>query len=399
MVETHQILCLRGYFEHNNECKAALLQRIPPLPLHPRVHELALTALTQGVSLSTIQQNNREWVRSGGEGYIPEDARKWKFRFLIQRYNTRSFYWQFNRMNGVKISGLPHINLDEWLDPGSLQYNKTLASAVLHYSARVTKGERLEVCIATEEMKEAAWKYGHQSQIILDGTFGICDKRLLLFIIMGIDERGQGIPLAFLIFSAPSGNQQSSAGYDTEILVKLLNEWRKSLGKNTSGKVFNCVVAITDTDLKERAALIRVFPDILLLICKFHIRQSWRNYRNKLLKGKAPALMEIKERLCLVEQALITTMSLKAAMEIVADENSVLETMTEDSHAPAAQKGIQHLRYLSSYWLTFDLWASWSEFGRHSAAKILGCALNGVLPTTNHLESFNGILKRKHLRW
>ena len=33
--------------------------------------------------------------------------------------------------------------------------------------------------IAMDEMKAAAWKYGSQSQIMLDGTFGICDKRLL----------------------------------------------------------------------------------------------------------------------------------------------------------------------------------------------------------------------------
>lgn len=68
---------------------------------------------------------------------------------------------------------------------------------------RASKGERLEVCVTTEEMNEAAWKYAYRSQIILDGTFGICDKRLLLFIVMGIDEHRRGVPLAFLIFSAP----------------------------------------------------------------------------------------------------------------------------------------------------------------------------------------------------
>ena len=45
-----------------------------------------------------------------------------------------------------------------------------------------------------------------------------------------------------------------------------------------------------------------------------------------------------------------------------------------------------------------SLWCSWSDYGRQVAAKILNCPLEGVLPTTNHLESFNGVLKRKHLR-
>lgn len=46
------------------------------------------------------------------------------------------------------------------------------------------------------------------------------------------------------------------------------------------------------------------------------------------------------------------------------------------------------------------LWKSWSDHGRHIAAQILKCPFEGVLPTTNHLESFNGLLKNKHLhRW
>jgi len=43
------------------------------------------------------------------------------------------------------------------------------------------------------------------------------------------------------------------------------------------------------------------------------------------------------------------------------------------------------------------LWQSWSEFGRVSASAVLKIPVEGVIPTTNHLESFNGLLKRKHL--
>jgi len=38
-----------------------------------------------------------------------------------------------------------------------------LADAIFHYLPWVTKCERFEVCIATEEMKEAAWKYTYKS--------------------------------------------------------------------------------------------------------------------------------------------------------------------------------------------------------------------------------------------
>ncbi|KAF8515192.1 hypothetical protein JB92DRAFT_2829740 [Gautieria morchelliformis] len=99
-----------------------------------------------------------------------------------------------------------------------------------HYSPQAMKENRLEICIAIPAMQKAAWKYAHKSQVILDGTFGVCDCKLLLFIVMGIDEEKKGVPLAFLLFSAPSRNQHTAAGYTTDIIAKLLNEWKKSLG-------------------------------------------------------------------------------------------------------------------------------------------------------------------------
>jgi len=162
VVETQKILRIRGYFEHNSLCKVAVLQRIPSLPLYPDVFRVALAQMTSGVPLSSIQANNRSWVMSGGGGTIPKHGKDWIYRYLLQAHDTRS------------------INLHEWLDPSSSQYNPTLASAVFHYSARATKGDRLEVCISNDEMKDAAWKYGYRSQIILDGTFGISCFSLLL---------------------------------------------------------------------------------------------------------------------------------------------------------------------------------------------------------------------------
>lgn len=44
------------------------------------------------------------------------------------------------------------------------------------------------------------------------------------------------------------------------------------------------------------------------------------------------------------------------------------------------------------------LWLSWSAAGRVQAAKAIGSPVHGVLPTTNHLESFNRVLKQGHIR-
>ncbi|KAF7377412.1 hypothetical protein MSAN_00162800 [Mycena sanguinolenta] len=158
---------------------------------------------------------------------------------------------KFSQLHGVKLSETLHINLDEWLDPKSPQFNSTLASAIFHYSPRTTKEEHLEVYILMDEMKQAAWN--------------ICDSCLLLFIIMAINEDKKGVPLAFLLFSMPTGNQLFLSGYDTEILAKLLKLWRALLEKFRDGKSFYVLLAITDTDLKEHGALICVFPGVILI--------------------------------------------------------------------------------------------------------------------------------------
>ncbi|EIM87717.1 uncharacterized protein STEHIDRAFT_156664 [Stereum hirsutum FP-91666 SS1] len=200
------------------------------------------------------------------------------------------------------------------------------------------------------------------------------------------------------LFSAPSGNCHTAAGYNTEILEKLLRAWRTSLGER-DGRTFNPAVAITDTDLMERNALMRVFPDIWLLICKFHLRQSWRNHRNKLLRGRSPVHMSLKARMARLETELVATTNFNEAREMLAKEKAVLERMLVD-YPMITSNGLEHLRYLGDgYWMKDEsLWRSWSDYGHRYAAVLLHCNIEGVLTTTNHLESFNGILKRKYLR-
>lgn len=194
---------IRGYFGHNDACRKAFLTRIPTLPLHPSVYALALKQLALGAQLTDIQATNRDTFSR--QGYAqqprPEDLAKVPYRWLIRKTDTRSLYRQFNRLRGLRTVVPPHVNIDEWLDPASPSYNKDIAAAVFHYSARAHKDERFEVCLATSEMQRAAWKYCHGSQLILDGTFGVCDRKMLLFIAMGVDEGGRGVPVAFFLFS------------------------------------------------------------------------------------------------------------------------------------------------------------------------------------------------------
>ena len=72
--------------------------------------------------------------------------------------------------------------------------------------------------------------------------------------------------------------------------------------------------------------------------------------------------------------------------------------VTNPNTSSPAKSGLAYLDYLIATWLPEPLWRSWSQFGRLEAATILGKQVNEVAPTTNHLESFNGVLKRKYIR-
>ncbi|KAJ6573241.1 hypothetical protein B0H10DRAFT_2349038 [Mycena sp. CBHHK59/15] len=389
-VRSNKILRIRGHFEHNQGCCTGEFCNIPPIPVHPSVYAVALAQLRDGATFNDVPYKD-----------FPVDLAASPYRWILTQNDSRSLYRQYNRMKGVTVTNAPEINVDDWLDPKSDKFNPTLAQAIFHYSARTQKGERFEVAIATDDMNRAAWAYGHESQIILDGTFGVCDSRLLLFIVMVVDENRKGVPVAFLLFSAPTGNRQSSSGYNTEILTKLLRKWADSLNKcaplyGRAGVIFKPLSAITDTDLKERGALIAIWVDIWLLICRFHLRQAWRNHRNKLLKGKKQVYIDLKHRMNSVELALVATQTISEARELLEAERQVMVGLSAE-HPRAARKATEHINYLDSYWTTDNLWPSWSDYGRTVLASMLGAAVDGVIPTTNHLESFNRVFKRIHL--
>lgn len=349
-------MLIRGYLSHNEECLTCPISRIPVWPVHPSVYKDALERLKSGIPLHDVKATNRALFASFGYQDMPRDLSKSRYRWLLNKNDHRSLYRQFYQLQGIKVAEQDHINIHEWLDPDSPQFNKTLYDSVFHYSPRTQESDRLEICIATPEMKEAAWKHAHHSQIIVDGTFGISSKKMLLFIVMGVDEANRGVPLAFLLFSAPPVNRKTAAGYDTEILLRLLDAWKKKMGTR-NGEEFDVWVVITDTDLPERAALLRVFPQIILLICKFHLRQSWKNHRVKTLKGSTAQHEDIRERLRRLEEALVASEDYTNATALVTKEKETVTALRDSNDCDAVLAGcaIQHIDYLTNYWHHHDV--------------------------------------------
>lgn len=246
-----------------------------------------LTVSLETCSITAVQMRNIELMHQ--KAYNDQhlfDPLKSNHRYELLQSDFAALYRAHNRQNGIDVTMPPERNLDNWLNPSNSNFKPELARAIFYYHARAESGDRLKVCISTKEMDDAAWKYGHNSQIILDGTFGVCSTRLLLFIVMGVDEKNHGVPLSLLLFSAPTGNRATHAGYNTDILYELLSQWKDHLGARNSVSFCPCVT-ITDTDTKERAALLRVWPKMVLLLCRFHVRQCWTNKRKALfpLKG------------------------------------------------------------------------------------------------------------------
>ena len=378
-------------------------------------------------SLASIQSTNLLMIEQKAyrdmKAYDPTHANS-RYTFLSRDAST--LYRMYHKNQGVNVTYRPEQNVHHWLDPSSPAFKPDLHRAVFYYQARLAKEDRFKICISTPEMDDAAWRFAHHNQLILDGTFGVCSSRLLLFIAMGIDTAGRGPPLALFLFSAPTGNRATHAGYNRSILRELLDQWRTHLSKRHASSPFAPYVAITDTDTKERGALQDVWPSIWLLLCKFHVRQCWTNRRKTLKLASSKGSGEqfwnhhVHSRLQNLEvqcvyilpyayhmvdalhHRLLNTVVYANATKLLADEECNMMAIMQ--HGPSAQaaakSGMAFLAYMQSTWMPESLWQGWSQKGRSVAATLLNIPIEGVLPTTNHLESFNGLLKRKYIhRW
>ena len=141
------------------------------------------------------------------------------WRYLLKPNDHKSLYRRYYATLGILLTENAHKNLHELLTPSSPRYQKQLAESICGYKARTNKHDRLEVIICTKPMVDAAWKFAHVSpsllkvdisshssenilqnkQIVMDGTFGFCYSKLLVFIVLAIDTNKKGIPLCMML--------------------------------------------------------------------------------------------------------------------------------------------------------------------------------------------------------
>ena len=187
------------------------------------------------------------------------------------------------------------------------------------------------------------------------------------------------------------------ADYDTSVLDRLLSLFKIGMGRNDRGEEFNISIANTDDDTRERTALSNNWPNILLLLCTFHIWQAWRNGLNQFLCciPKGDDRQSVRQRLGKFLVRLVKEIS--AYEEATAAYRS--EILYWKSARTSQRKGaLAFLKYLKGYLSNVAMWQAWSPAGAIEASQRLGLPLSRVAQTNNHLELFNGRLKGKYYK-
>ncbi|GJE99378.1 hypothetical protein PsYK624_156320 [Phanerochaete sordida] len=228
----------------------------PRIPLHPKLRDFAL-------DLDAVGNANH--------------------RYILTSQDSTLLYQSYRRENGMIQRTRPEDNLDKWFHAENpMPPIHALTEALIHYQPHVPgENDCFMLLLSTPQQREMAWKFEHKRQLIMDGTFGVCSARLLLFILLVINDCNHGIPVAWYFFSAKEDHTRVHASYDGAVLTAGVQHFKEALGRNATGEEFEIVVANTDNDSREQTAISAAFPRVTLLLCSFHTWQSWRAALNK----------------------------------------------------------------------------------------------------------------------
>lgn len=235
----------------------------------------------------------------------------------------------------------------------------------------------------------------------MDGTFGVCSARVLLFILMVIDNCNRGIPVAFYLFSAKEDHTAVHASYNTAVLAEGVQRFKEALGKNAAGEEFDITVANIDNDSREQYAISAFWPNIQLLLCAFHTWQFWRGGLDKYLRiiPKGDARKDVCSDFGTLLRKLINNITNYRDAITAYNVTVINYCINADSPDAIAQKQAQgalaFLAYLSGYLKNKSYWRMWSAAGSVAASARLHTTPDQVARTTNHLEFFNGRIKCK----
>jgi hypothetical protein len=125
-------------------------------------------------------------------------------RYHFLKSDATTLYRASHRSLGIDVSKEPQDNVLQWLNPGATDFCAPLAEGADYYKPRLTSGrpDRFELVLSSPAMKQAAVRFRHGGQIVMDLIVGLCDRKLLLGVVMGIDEDRHGPTCAVTTFAS-----------------------------------------------------------------------------------------------------------------------------------------------------------------------------------------------------
>ncbi|CAB4413939.1 unnamed protein product [Rhizophagus irregularis] len=213
-------VALDSYLKHLDVCINSKPQQSPPLHINETVKIIAINMLKVQIHPATILEDNMKFIELNLGGNVLID----------------------NERNSVdkNIYQIFEVNDDE-----------VIKASTIYYKPKQSNNDRLMLVLATLEQKKLAWKYGHNGIIHFNRTFGFSNKKVLLFVLLVVNQNNKRIPIGYLLFSAASGVQRISSSYNHAILKELLKQYKYKISIENNHKFLPKVVAITDTDHKE----------------------------------------------------------------------------------------------------------------------------------------------------
>ncbi|KAJ7144005.1 hypothetical protein C8R44DRAFT_915867 [Mycena epipterygia] len=387
-----------GDFTHSAAClDTIIMDRNARIPLHPELRDYALSLLRKNIPLAQLRQHCREWSHERWKTATGDDS----YRYFLCDWETTSLYRTIARESGIPQRTAAQDNLHLWFrSENPLPPDPCLAAACISYSPYIPgETERFSIILSTPEQKLVAWKFGHQKQMLMDLTFGVCSGRALLALLMVLDDNNKGLPVASILFTAKKETKAVHADYDKKIMAELIGKYKAGMGKNPAGEAFEPAVVGTDNDPREHHGLRFNWATVWLLLCIFHVWQAWRNGLNKYLRiiPKGPDRQSTRQSLAKFLMRLLKT--IRIYEEAITEYNAQVLHFTQLSKSrntitkAQGRAGLAFLTYLQGYIKVREMWESWSLAGAEEAARRMGIPVSKVARTTNHLESFNGRLK------
>ncbi|KAJ7763028.1 hypothetical protein B0H16DRAFT_1661803 [Mycena metata] len=370
-----------GDFTHSAIClDTHTIDRNPQIPLHPLVRDHALSLLRKNIPLAQLRQHCREFSHARWGVEVGDDS----YRYVLMDYESTSLYRTIARESGIPQRSTAQDNLHLWFNKEKPQPpDPRFSAACVAYSPYIPdETDRFSIILMTPEQKLLAWKYGHRRQVLMDLTFGVCNGRALLAIVMAIDDENKGLPLAFMMFTAKKETKAVHADDDKVLLEGLLKLWKTDMGTNAAGEEFESFVGSTDNDPRERHGLRKNWTAIILLLCLFHVWQAWRNALNRYLRviTKGPERQFIRSHLAKFLMKLLKEIN-NYDDAITAYNAQVLhfKTLAKSRAGKDQSKGaLAFLTYLQAYLKVRDFWKSWSLAGVDEAAARMGVPVSQI---------------------